>query len=174
MKLPQKATENFVEILRMRNDALQRVAGVKIEFDIVTIRSTVLEKMKTLFLYASGWTTTPETNLNELIEDIIAVVYMGKDFPTNKNVFWKAWMKTPLGYLIRMTIARMKYNHREDINAVELAILAGTNPSNITHLIKRDTIKATRPGVHTEWIIPYSEAQRYLEEKRGGVKKKPD
>lgn len=39
MKLPQKATENFVEILRMRNDALQRVAGVKIEFDIDTIRS---------------------------------------------------------------------------------------------------------------------------------------
>lgn len=93
--------------------------------------------MKKLFSYATGWRDYPEQELNELIEDIIVTVYMGKDFPVNKNVFWKAWMKTPLGYLVRMTMARMKYNHKENLNALELSILSGTNPSNITHLIKR-------------------------------------
>lgn len=91
---------------------------------------------------------------------------MGKDFPVNKNVFWKAWMKTPLGYLVRMTMARMKYNHKENLNALELSILSGTNPSNITHLIKRGTIKAIKDGISSEWIIPYEEAEKYLEEKR--------
>lgn len=171
MELPQKATEDFMLILQMRKEVLHRVVNIDLTYDEKKARETVLEKMQQLFLYAAGWSSSPEHELNELIEDIITVVYMGKDFPVNKNVFWKAWMKTPLGYLVRMTIARMKYNHRENLNAVELSILSGTNPSNITHLIKRKTIKAEKDGINTEWTIPFEEAQRYLEEKKIGIKK---
>jgi len=171
MKLPQKATENFMTIIQMRKDALYRVANIELVYDEKKASETVLEKMKKLFFYASGWSSSPEHELNELIDDIITIVYMGKDFPVNKNVFWKAWMKTPLGYLVRMTIARMKYNHRENLNAIELSILAGTNPSNITHLIKRETIKAAKDGINVEWTIPFEEAQKYLDGKKIGSKK---
>jgi len=166
IKLPQKATDDFMDILRKRKEALSKVAGVNIEYDEEKTREAVLKSMNKLFFYATGWKNYPEQELTELIEDIIAMVYMGKGFPTNKNVFWKAWMRTSLGYLIRMTIARMKYNRKENMSALELAILSGTNPSNVTHLIKRGTISAIKDGISSEWIIPYEEAEKYLEEKR--------
>jgi len=79
-----------MDILRKRKEALSKVAGVNIEYDEEKTREMVLENMKKLFFYATGWRDYPEQELNELIEDIIATVYMGEGFPTNKNVFWKA------------------------------------------------------------------------------------
>ena len=57
-------------------------------------------------------------------------------------------------------------DRKENMNALELAVLSGTNPSNVTHLIKGGTINAIKDGISSEWIIPYEEAEKYLEEKK--------
>ncbi|WP_054692480.1 hypothetical protein [Syntrophomonas palmitatica] len=80
-----------------------------------------------------------------------------------------SWWKEPLGFMCRLAWARQALEAGENLNAEQLAMLAGMTSQRIRQLCQTGEIKAgsanQKRNSQQEWVIPAKEAKKFIKKR---------
>lgn len=124
-------------------------------------------EIKRVWDYAKGDKSRP-TETAEIIQELCELLWshIGGSSYDIPGEFWD----TPLGFMCQLARAREALESGGDLNAEQLAMLAGVSAARIKQLCKSGEIKAGKVeqsrSSQPEWAIPARVATKWLEGRR--------
>lgn len=120
-----------------------------------------------VYQFVRGNTSQDKRNIMEIrdtIQGITEFVWSNPFLPANTyRINWEVWREnTYHGFLIYIAFKRIELIGTKSFSAKDLSIMAGVVPQTISNNINNNNIEAKKDG--NNWIVPNSEAVRYLQE----------